>query len=207
MKAARGILSMSALVAERETFDQFERRTRKDWYRVAEFLLSKYRVPLAVEVSDVVQELLFHAWRYVGAFDPTRSEEPGRFVLFSAISRTKRWLNKQRGAASGRELSRHDVAFCEVFEQEPEVEVEGDQESKAEHELILGRLLEGCRTVQEEICLVAVWRIGDAEAAAIELYRDVDTRMKCRFDCRSDARKGTRRALKNAKERSCLLRS
>lgn len=207
MKAARGILAMNALVDQRETFAEFERRTRKDWRRVAEFLLSKYRVPLAVEVEDVVQELLFHAWRYVAAYDPARSKEPGHFVLFSAISRTKRWLNKQRGAASGRELSRHDVAFCEAFEQEPELETDGDQETKAEHELILGRLLEGCRTVQETICLVAVWRIGDTEAAAIELYRDVDTRMKCRFDSRSDARRGTRRALQNAKERSCLLRS
>lgn len=207
MKASREILSMNALVEGRETFAEFFGRTKKDWTRVADFLLAKYKVPLAVESEDVVQELLLHASRYVSKFDPARSAEPGRFVLFSAISRTKRWLNKQRGAAGSRELSRYDVAFCEAFESDPEIEVEGNQEVSAEHDLMLGRLLEGCRTVTESICLVAVWRVGDAEAAAIELYKDADARLKCRFDCKSEARRGTRRALENAKERSWQLRS
>lgn len=203
---SKNIKAIEPLLAGRETFAQFERRTRKDWRRVAEYLLTRYAVPRAVEVEDIVQELLLNAWREVPKFDPSRSSDPGAFVLFRAISRTKRWMHSQRRARTCRAPSNHDVSFSEAFEREPEIEVEGKQEATTEHELVLGRLLKGCRTVAESICLVAVWRIGDAEAAAIELYRDVDTRLQCRFDGKQDARRASRRALRKAKERAWQLR-
>ena len=92
------------------TFEEFLADTRADWGRIAKWLSGKWSLPRAVEVDDVRQELLLHAWRAMQTGDVQQSSFRA-YVFWMAISGTKRWLNGQRSALrrSDRSPSRHDV--------------------------------------------------------------------------------------------------
>ena len=92
--------------AKRISFDEFSRKTRSFWAAAARYLMTRWKGPEAVEVDDLVQELLLEAWRSFPMHDPLRGDLT-EFICYQATSRAKRWLHGQRGR---RKCSRSDKA-------------------------------------------------------------------------------------------------
>ncbi len=170
-----------------QTFDQFARETMADWDRIAAYLMRRWRVPQAVEQTDVLNELLMQAWLHVRKFDPARGLSPERYVIYSAISRTKRWMHRQRRARGCRDESRHELTFAELGIAEDLRTCEPGQEAVVERELELDRLIVECDSLRERILVTAVWHLGDAREAANAVYSDPELRQACRFDSRREA--------------------
>lgn len=81
------------------SFASFAKETHADWVKLAGNLLTRWRAPSAVDLEDLVQELLLGAWIAVEKYDESRGAlKP--FVVWSAMTAAKRWLNVQRGVSS-----------------------------------------------------------------------------------------------------------
>ncbi len=101
------------------SFAEFARETQPDWERLAINLLGRWKAPSAVDVEDLVQELLLEAWVSVGKYDATRGPLKA-FVVWRAMTAAKRWLNVQRGVRShngDKSKSRFDVPAGDMFDE------------------------------------------------------------------------------------------
>lgn len=187
-------INASRVYSGAQSFDEFARETSKDWERLAAYLMKRWRVPAGVGREDVKQELLLHAWRYIPRWNPERGMPLERYVLFSAISRTKRWMHQQRRARGCRDESRHELTFAELGIKGDWRSVEAGQEAVVERELELSRLVVECGSLRERILVTAFWHKGNAAAAAAAVYAEPELRLACRFDSRRDAVRHAKRA-------------
>lgn len=107
-------------------FRVFQTATLKDWQRIARMLLRRFKCPIGVvDQEDITQELLIGCFVGVQTFDPDRGVTLRSFVLFTAISRAKKWLHTQRKA-----LRRADNApsrLTQAFSSFIREDGEGDQ--------------------------------------------------------------------------------
>lgn len=185
-----------------ENPNAFFRRTRGDWERLARYLLRKWPPPAAVDESDLVQQLQFEALRALPKYNAARCGDPDKYLIFSAITRTKRWLHRQRGARRGSAIpeaymvSESDLGEAERQHIEPSVEA--DQHAELERDGELKRLLTECASIQTAVCLVAVHRHRDVALAGQAIYDDPTLRRICRLDCRDDARRVVSREIRRA---------
>ena len=80
------------------SFDRFAKSTRSDWKRIAGYLWRRWSLPDGVEVEDVEQELLLHAWQAIRRWEDGRGPTLRSFVVWSSITGTKKWMHAQRSA-------------------------------------------------------------------------------------------------------------
>lgn len=109
---------LEALRRKDITFDEFARRTSRDWDRLALHVWRKWRskVPRGVALEDVRQEMLVWAWRAVGKYDPGKGPTLQTYVVWMACSKAKRFLHEQRNALrrDDNAESRYAAAFSEL---------------------------------------------------------------------------------------------
>lgn len=77
------------------TFDQYAAITKQDWLRIGQKLFYNWR-PKAVDVEDIVQDLLMFAFVFKDRFDPSRGVSAGSFILFNAVDKTKKKIHDFR---------------------------------------------------------------------------------------------------------------
>lgn len=80
------------------SFDAFAKQTRNEWERLATRLFRRYKLPAGVEVDDVVQEMMFHAWRAATEWDAARGSNLTRYVTWTAYAEARRWVHQQRNS-------------------------------------------------------------------------------------------------------------
>lgn len=101
------------------TFDDFARCTANDWNKLAGKMYVGWRrkLPVGVELNDLRQEMLVQAWiAATRTFEPERGVPLKSYVVFTACSKTLRWIHKQRGAKRRDDSapSRHPLSFAEI---------------------------------------------------------------------------------------------
>lgn len=199
------------------SFDRFARSTQNDWRLLACYLLRRWSVPPAVSSDDVEQELLFSCWRMIPLYNPERGRTLQDFCVWNAVTNAKGFIHSQRNAYRRRDTSpsRLDVSYnvgaasrvrmngagrlwrtaSELEAIDFLVSVEPDQENGIRARESVRDAIGRCKTEKARMCVVAfVEAKGDCEAAAEWLYRDTNTRLRCRFSCRADARQAIRTA-------------
>ncbi len=82
----------------RISFFTLDRIITPNLTRLARYQLSRWKVPQAVELEDVVQEMRFGVWDAVGRWDPKHGVSIERFVVYQVTDRSKKWIHKQRNA-------------------------------------------------------------------------------------------------------------
>lgn len=94
------------------SFETFARRSQFYWESQAAKLARRNRLPDGVELADIVQELLLHAWRHIAKHDPTKASFR-RYIVFNACEYTSKWLNQQRNSyrRDNNAPSRHPESF------------------------------------------------------------------------------------------------
>lgn len=136
----------------RKSFDQFAASTRADWSRLAKWVLARWSVPSAVEVTDVEQEMLLAAWRAVQEWDSTRGPTLHAFVIWNSVTSAKKWLHRQRNAKrrDDHAPSRHDICVGQTGKLAPG-ESTGDRSPVGGYEVVSQETLVGnievCRRV------------------------------------------------------------
>lgn len=186
------------LLAGEKTFEQFYRATRVEWRREAQRLLRMWRLPAAVELEDVEQELVSAAWQVLGQFDASRGVELGAWLNWNAHASTKRWLHRQRKALrlSGKSESRHAVSLSEMARKDQDgqtvevqlLDVTNDSAEDALAVVDAIREAVGWLDKADRFCLVALVAAGgNVRAAAETLFRNREFARQLRIDSVDDA--------------------
>jgi DNA-directed RNA polymerase specialized sigma24 family protein len=189
--------------------------TLDEWKRYAASLLKRWQVPAAVEVSDVVQELLMSVSRHLAIWDSTRAAAD-KFLVWSATTETKRWLHRQRSAKrlDDRSPSRHPFSFStfpwterstskssdDLFtasDISASLEVEADQDQNIERSESITRVLKALNA-SDQYCVIALVSKGSVDEAARVVYDDAGFRLACRFRGPVDARRRVMQAASRA---------
>lgn len=212
-KAMRDLLM--AVRCGRASFALFERRTRHFWRAMADHLLRRWRGPISVSTDDMMQELLLGAWIFVGHWDPKRlgpDGEPveiGRYVVFNACDKAKKWLHQQRNA-----YRRDDKSPSRIERNFSSYRAQGDDEGGDVEELLMQRL--ATQSTAEEICchreslfiaaarapiehrpaMLAVAETGDLDLAAEQLSKSPAAFALLNVQSVTDARRAVVRAIK-----------
>lgn len=132
-----------------------------DWLALAGYLHRRWKVPAAVEVEDVAQELRCWAWVAFTSWDGRGSA--GAFVMQRAIWRTIDWISAQRGALRHRSTapSRVPSRLPDTFEL-PDVDCAGWIERRVD----LGRRLASQSADVRWLVQVFVHSSGDLRVAS-----------------------------------------
>lgn len=83
---------------DRATFDEFALSTIKYWRTMADYMISNWDHPLAVERDDLVQEMLLGAWMSMSRWRAGKGSSARKWVTFCALKSARRWFHRQRGA-------------------------------------------------------------------------------------------------------------
>lgn len=194
---------------------QFLAATRERWRRTAHYLFEHWRrkLPAWVEDVDVEQELTMLVLVHVRAWDPSRGAALGPYVLWSAIHRTQRQMNRWRGASltgnEGKNPSRAEVAFCRAFgpDVDPFLRAEptgARQDEEIERGEQFGEVLGACESVREALVLLALKRAeGSLGDAAGFLYGDYASRVECELASEAHARRVVEDCVAKIVARAC----
>lgn len=182
-------------------FDEYARRTLSDWTGMASWLRRRWSMPRAVEMGDVLQELLTAAWEAIGRWDPTRGVEIGAFVRWRAIVAASYWIHCQRSARErkARGASRHDLAGgspAEVMRDEWDARASAPASQ-------LGLMLWAERfrlelaklDADERVVVLSVGQTFDPAEVARAYYGDAEFRRRRRWGCEAEARRFVHRTL------------
>ncbi len=183
-------------------FDAFVRRTRRDWAMMATGLYRRWerQIPPAISLADVEQELLLGAWVGVRRWKPGKASLPA-FVIWTACSRTKKWLHKQRGANQHTRKGPSTFAYCVSMlakESQPDMpdvveralSGEVSREEAEDYADVLSSLHQastseaGAHAIR---CFVGA--AGDFDKAAIAFLADEDARLLFRVRSKKQARR------------------
>jgi hypothetical protein len=167
-----------ALRSGRMSFQTFELRTRNVWVATAEHILRRWKGPVAVSVEDVKQELLIYVWTFVGHWDPSLGISIGRYVMFNAYDKAKKWLHQQRNAyrRDDKSSARFDlpVSSLNLTEHAEEHFFDAIATSPTAEDMLAGRqfLLRAVATAPVEYvpAVVALAKTGDFDLAVEALY-------------------------------------
>jgi DNA-directed RNA polymerase specialized sigma24 family protein len=179
------------VVEGREPMDQFFQRTRSDWERVARYVMKRSPAVPGICENDVMQELQLVAWRAIGKYNPRRSRNPDRYLIFQAVARTNRWLRRQvrRGGRAGTPEVVSDFDFDRL---ESSHRMDHSVEAKSE----LRRLIDQISGERGTIALAAVISAeGDLDLAAEQIYEDRLASVRFRLYEPSDARRLVKKAI------------
>jgi DNA-directed RNA polymerase specialized sigma24 family protein len=198
--------AIRAMVVGEITFARFVRRTEGEWMRLAAWLHRRWSIPASMEVGDVMQELLIGAWEAGRSFDDTRGTDPARFVIWSAITRAKKAINRERGALrrDDRAPSRHPIAVSRLARDGGEgltetrvsvVAIDPTQYERAEAIEHVVSLVAGLPAGEIDAVLAYVAAAGNEELAALTLYGSTRMRLALRLGCEDDARMHVRAAV------------
>jgi Sigma-70 region 2 len=175
---------------------EFVRQTAYTWRRESARLFGRWRrrLPAWVEAADVEQEMCLQALYYVRQWDPAVGSRIGPHVVWCAVKRAQRRINKWRGASlhgdASRNPSHFELAATRAFRargDEEEVEIGTrvptpgvDPVERIEASERFDSVLQSCETVREALVLLALRACeGSMERAARALYEDVHARAKC----------------------------
>ena len=109
------------------TTEDFLRRTKGDFERLAAGLLNDYRrrghaLPADVGVEDVANRMRVEALRAVGKWQPTRGVALASFVIFAARSKPRKWINQRRGCVKDSQPTRAPMLLADLFEPDADEE-------------------------------------------------------------------------------------
>jgi hypothetical protein len=199
--AAGGVVTnlerqLTQLVDGRITFTAFRNATRREYEKMATYLMRRWIPPSWCVLEDVVQELYLGTWIWTWEWQDFRGPSLSRFVVFNAMAHAKRALHKARGAKlSGsqdrnpshieRPLSSYGVdgegdAMAELLLAEDaiaETKLVQVEERKASVAVVLG----ACETTSERIAILAIAEAGDVDGGGALLYDDLDARLALRL--------------------------
>lgn len=215
---------LTLLVDSRIDFGTFAHRTRREFERIALYLLRRWVPPSWYLPEDVVQELYLGAWIWVWDWSPKIGPSISQFVVFNAISHAKRQLHKARGAKLSGSADKNpshierplsslgtqegDGDFLESLmhrggsvwlEQSPEAEaiLIREEEKKAS----VATLLDVCTTSFERDSIIAVAEAGDLDGGGLLIYEDIDQRISLRLVSENHATRVVTRAVYGVVER------
>jgi hypothetical protein len=203
--------ALAKLRAGKMEYRDFARVTRGDWCAMAQYLMRMWRLPQGVEVEDVVQEL------HIGVLGALRTYDPARgplaaYVVFSACTKAKGWLHKQRGAGLHGNPGRRLSNFAEPFS----LLARGDGDVGMVPQVVLGaqsmrdrqntEAVEWCIEWERATCVAPTGRLrvaaqavqtanGNCTAAAQAVYADVGVRLRYRLGHEGAARRLVRDAV------------
>ena len=195
-------------------FGRFVRETVAIYESMARYLLRRWRTPCWMQEEDVVQELYVETWRHLPKYDPTRGTSLAGFVVFGAMSETKRRMHKARGvsihgspdrkasrieppvsslARRGDEDGATEAYVASLLAEEPVAE-EGAIEAERVRSSAT-TLLRACRTPEERTAALAVREAGSLDGACRVLYDDAEHRLDWRLGSEELADRFVRRNL------------
>lgn len=185
---------LGALQRHEISFDQFVRRTRPHWRRLAARLYSRWRakLPDGVMLEDIEQELLYHAWLCVDHWEPARGRSIEDYVVFNACAKAVRWIHIQRNAyrRSEKEPSRFPAAASAALGTVPELPYEADLDALLDKRRQFFERLYAARGLQRVALQALVMARGDIRRAGALLYEAMpaQTRVAKRWTERSTVR-------------------
>lgn len=162
---------MTKVRAGELSFDSFAHETRDDWQRLGASLYRRWKLPPAVDMEDLVQELLLGAWVALPEWHASKGMRLSNFVVWQAMNAAKSWMHVQRGASKhgnrDKNPSRFDFAVGDDNLDMPSVEA-------SQELVVLG--LERLRmafamlyTEKERRAFAAVVETGSVDAALVML--------------------------------------
>lgn len=183
---------LEALRRQEITFDQFARRTATDWTRLAGKLYMAWRknLPVGVELDDIRQEMLVHAWQAVGKYDNQRGGMSlKRYVVCVAWLKAVRFVHEQRNAKrrDDKSESRHPVSFSELVKESQEdwtevlLSVSDNTEDLIDARARYDRALHKADGVNLYALVALRMSAGDIPAAGDILFDDAALRLKARW--------------------------
>lgn len=205
----------------RITFDALARATRRDFERMAAYLLRRWTAPAWYVLEDVAQELLLGAWLTMWDW----SEAMGglkRFVVFGAMCRAKRELHRARGAklsgSPDRNPSRIEYPLSSYGEEgdgeamaDALLAVEADAEAFliAREDAVEGvrAAIDACDTEVERAVILAIAEAGGLAEGALAVYNDDDARVSLRLVSAEHAEKFMLRTARAVVRRECRAAS
>jgi hypothetical protein len=158
-------------------FNEFVRRTRGEWERLAAKLYRAYPTPDGVEAGDIFQEMTVSAWRAAVAWNPARGSDLTRYVTWTAYSEARRWVNKQRNAyrRSDHSPGRYPMAESALKGDDADwnlsdlLTVDAADED-ADVRRIFSRIV--CRLDDPgQVMAIEAWAVAGSSAAAAELLQ------------------------------------
>jgi DNA-directed RNA polymerase specialized sigma24 family protein len=187
-------------------FDAFACATRREFERMAGYLLRRWLPPAWYTTEDVVQELLLGAHICMWEWSPVMGPSLSRYVVFNAMSHAKRALHKARGAKLSGTSDRNpshierplssfgfdnegDAMAEAILAEEPVAEtmlIEAE-EREVEREAAIGVALDACKTEVELAIVMAIIAAEDLSKVSADLYDDIDCRIQLRLGCEQHA--------------------
>lgn len=184
------------------TWSEFHKRTKKDWSRLAHSVHRRWKLPAAVDVEDLEQELLLQAFVAVGKYQEGRGGMPfDRYVVWCAMAETHHWLHSQRNALrrSHKAPSRTPVSFTELdLEHDPEIVIEADQETAIACFQHLSAALRKLDALGRQLLYAVIAANGSIELAAKEVFDEPSLSRALRLGSTSDARAACSRVVQVA---------
>jgi len=173
------------------TFDRFVYLTGPYWRRVAGDLRSRWEVPPAIGVEDIVQELLLGVWTALDKYEAGKSPIKS-FVLTRAIWSVKRWLHRERGAWGWqpKEPSRFPLSSSDTVDQ---YEDPGGTEQERAVEVL--ERMRVASTDRERVVMERIARCPSVDLVAADIYSDPDARLTMKFDNQVAARQAVYRTV------------
>jgi hypothetical protein len=196
-------MKIDAYVAGTQTFDQFAKESRKDWVKLARYLMRGGRLAADVTEDDVVQELLTGCWIGMQKYDPTR-QSANQYAVFQAMSRAKKRFKNLRRYRLETVCEKFDLLeeVGEDLRALRELTYPADQGAELERVQRLELLMARCQRVIEMQVLEIFYRREDAKAVARELYASANMRRVCQFGSEQTALRKVLRVLKEQAARS-----
>lgn len=180
--AVRGVQQEVELLRGRAiTWDQFVRRTRLHWDRLARHLDRRWVRSDALEVEDLRQELLMGALLGYREYDPNHPRAPklAVHVVWRAVAHATRTIHHDRHAGRDRKgPARHTIAECRVHShdhggsnlQPPALERLGVVTEPAQHAAMQRRDALACARTDEERNVVGAIVAGMSAREVTEVY-------------------------------------
>lgn len=197
------------------TLRQFFEQAHPVLVRMGATLMRRWRTPPAVSLEDVVQELMVGCCWAFKRYDPKRAGAApiGRFVMYNACDKAKKWIHRQRGALlhgkTDNSPPRYAVLLQDVAERrsrrgqggtaagraaDVEWAIEGlrtepEQHERLEQQEYWRTLFSKAPTSRLRWGLLALGATqGDPGRATARIYADPDLRLRLHLSSERDAR-------------------
>lgn len=192
----------------------FLRETAPDWEAFAASLAGRWEVPPGLDAEDVRQEMLLALLDkdLVGTWDPARSVEISRYVVWGTATSAKAFIHKARGAARHRGTAKSRFPLAEAGlggtdgegrelaspiarAADPGARPDAEAEARELVGKILGALPRRARRAMEVLLHCG----GERGAAAEAIDGDADLALDCRVGSVAEARTLLADALRQAR--------
>lgn len=145
------------------TADEWCRDNERRLRGVARRLYLRWRLPPAVDVEDVEQELRLAVCEVLGGYDAARGRSLDDYLIWNAAQRTKGWLHRQRESPRRRGTAEGRYALgVEWVEDAPTDDVR-EVEALLDLYREIRRLVEASRAERLDACGAALARHGFAD--------------------------------------------